>query len=198
MLSTREGACFISIEITEWRTNCYLHIDTQRSSIRVIKIFYWSIKPKINKRCVVIINIILHSIQVDWVTQNLWCECKIETSQLKWTKREFSFSYPEILYRDLDYERECCSHIIQKYSSLWKLIQANMSEWEQYVIWKPVFCLSGQGGDVSQKESHLQVELDEERQRYQNLLKEYSRLEQRYENLQEDMSSMKVVVWQWV
>uniref|UniRef100_A0A671RJA3 Unconventional myosin-Vb n=1 Tax=Sinocyclocheilus anshuiensis TaxID=1608454 RepID=A0A671RJA3_9TELE len=46
-------------------------------------------------------------------------------------------------------------------------------------------------GDVSQKEIRLQVELDEERQRYQNLVKEYSRLEQRYENLQEDMSSMK-------
>uniref|UniRef100_A0A673N4C7 Unconventional myosin-Vb-like n=1 Tax=Sinocyclocheilus rhinocerous TaxID=307959 RepID=A0A673N4C7_9TELE len=41
----------------------------------------------------------------------------------------------------------------------------------------------------SQGEFH--VELDEERQRYQNLVKEYSRLEQRYENLQEDMSSMK-------
>ncbi|XP_050949314.1 unconventional myosin-Vb [Labeo rohita] len=49
----------------------------------------------------------------------------------------------------------------------------------------------GQGGDISQKEVRLQVELDEERQRYQNLVKEYSRLEQRYENLQEDMSSMK-------
>ncbi|KTF75669.1 hypothetical protein cypCar_00017703, partial [Cyprinus carpio] len=49
----------------------------------------------------------------------------------------------------------------------------------------------GQGGDVSQKEIRLQVELDEERQRYQNLVKEYSRLEQRYENLQEDMSSTK-------
>ncbi|XP_016332706.1 unconventional myosin-Vb-like [Sinocyclocheilus anshuiensis] len=49
----------------------------------------------------------------------------------------------------------------------------------------------GQAGDVSQKEIRLQVELDEERQRYQNLVKEYSRLEQRYENLQEDMSSMK-------
>uniref|UniRef100_A0A671RKN9 Unconventional myosin-Vb n=1 Tax=Sinocyclocheilus anshuiensis TaxID=1608454 RepID=A0A671RKN9_9TELE len=48
-----------------------------------------------------------------------------------------------------------------------------------------------QAGDVSQKEIRLQVELDEERQRYQNLVKEYSRLEQRYENLQEDMSSMK-------
>uniref|UniRef100_A0A673KYK3 Unconventional myosin-Vb n=1 Tax=Sinocyclocheilus rhinocerous TaxID=307959 RepID=A0A673KYK3_9TELE len=42
------------------------------------------------------------------------------------------------------------------------------------------------------KETRLQVELDEERQRYQNLVKEYSRLEQRYENLQEDLSSMKV------
>uniref|UniRef100_A0A8C2I4H8 Unconventional myosin-Vb n=1 Tax=Cyprinus carpio TaxID=7962 RepID=A0A8C2I4H8_CYPCA len=41
------------------------------------------------------------------------------------------------------------------------------------------------------KEIRLQVELDEERQRYQNLVKEYSRLEQRYENLQEDMSSTK-------
>uniref|UniRef100_A0A673NA31 Unconventional myosin-Vb-like n=1 Tax=Sinocyclocheilus rhinocerous TaxID=307959 RepID=A0A673NA31_9TELE len=50
---------------------------------------------------------------------------------------------------------------------------------------------SSQAGDVSQKEIRLQVELDEERQRYQNLVKEYSRLEQRYENLQEDMSSMK-------
>uniref|UniRef100_A0A673KVI9 Unconventional myosin-Vb-like n=1 Tax=Sinocyclocheilus rhinocerous TaxID=307959 RepID=A0A673KVI9_9TELE len=46
--------------------------------------------------------------------------------------------------------------------------------------------------DASQKETRLQVELDEERQRYQNLVKEYSRLEQRYENLQEDLSSMKV------
>uniref|UniRef100_A0A8C1DSI8 Unconventional myosin-Vb n=1 Tax=Cyprinus carpio carpio TaxID=630221 RepID=A0A8C1DSI8_CYPCA len=43
----------------------------------------------------------------------------------------------------------------------------------------------------SHKEIRLQVELDEERQRYQNLVKEYSRLEQRYENLQEDMSSTK-------
>uniref|UniRef100_A0A671LKU3 Unconventional myosin-Vb n=1 Tax=Sinocyclocheilus anshuiensis TaxID=1608454 RepID=A0A671LKU3_9TELE len=42
------------------------------------------------------------------------------------------------------------------------------------------------------KETRLQVELDEERQRYQNLVKEYSRLEQRYENLQEDLSSMKM------
>uniref|UniRef100_A0A8C2K859 Unconventional myosin-Vb n=1 Tax=Cyprinus carpio TaxID=7962 RepID=A0A8C2K859_CYPCA len=49
----------------------------------------------------------------------------------------------------------------------------------------------GQGGDGPQKEIRLQVELDEERQRYQNLVKEYSRLEQRYENLQEDLSSMK-------
>uniref|UniRef100_A0A672LS11 Unconventional myosin-Vb n=1 Tax=Sinocyclocheilus grahami TaxID=75366 RepID=A0A672LS11_SINGR len=48
-----------------------------------------------------------------------------------------------------------------------------------------------QGSDASPKETRLQVELDEERQRYQNLVKEYSRLEQRYENLQEDLSSMK-------
>ncbi|XP_051959994.1 unconventional myosin-Vb isoform X1 [Xyrauchen texanus] len=45
----------------------------------------------------------------------------------------------------------------------------------------------GQGGDVSQIEIRLRAELDEERLRYQNLLKECSRLEQRYDNLQEDM-----------
>ncbi|XP_065142955.1 unconventional myosin-Vb isoform X1 [Paramisgurnus dabryanus] len=49
----------------------------------------------------------------------------------------------------------------------------------------------GKGGDASKKESRVQAELDEERLRYQNLLKEYSRLEQRYENLQEEMSSVK-------
>uniref|UniRef100_A0A1A8H335 Myosin VB n=1 Tax=Nothobranchius korthausae TaxID=1143690 RepID=A0A1A8H335_9TELE len=37
----------------------------------------------------------------------------------------------------------------------------------------------------------LQRELDEERQRYQNLLKEFSRLEQRYDNLKEEVSLNK-------
>ncbi|KAM9307383.1 unconventional myosin-Vb isoform 3-T3 [Pholidichthys leucotaenia] len=37
----------------------------------------------------------------------------------------------------------------------------------------------------------LQSELDQERQRYQNLLKEFSRLEQRYDNLKEEMSLNK-------
>ncbi|XP_069043010.1 unconventional myosin-Vb isoform X1 [Lepisosteus oculatus] len=44
---------------------------------------------------------------------------------------------------------------------------------------------------VSQKETHLQSELEEERRRYQNLVKEYSRLEQRYENLQDEVSLAK-------
>uniref|UniRef100_A0A8B9KCU6 Myosin VB n=1 Tax=Astyanax mexicanus TaxID=7994 RepID=A0A8B9KCU6_ASTMX len=44
------------------------------------------------------------------------------------------------------------------------------------------------GGDASQKEARLQAELDEERLRYQNLLKEFSRLEQRYDNLQEEFA----------
>ncbi|XP_058850980.1 unconventional myosin-Vb isoform X2 [Acipenser ruthenus] len=38
------------------------------------------------------------------------------------------------------------------------------------------------------KESQQKAELDDERARYQNLLKEYSRLEQRYDNLQEETS----------
>ncbi|XP_049322002.1 unconventional myosin-Vb isoform X8 [Astyanax mexicanus] len=49
----------------------------------------------------------------------------------------------------------------------------------------------GQEGSASQKEARLQAELDEERLRYQNLLKEFSRLEQRYDNLQEEANYAK-------
>lgn len=45
---------------------------------------------------------------------------------------------------------------------------------------------------MSQSEALLQKELDQERQRYQNLLKEFSRLEQRYDNLKEEVSLSKV------
>ncbi|XP_072517689.1 unconventional myosin-Vb isoform X2 [Salminus brasiliensis] len=51
----------------------------------------------------------------------------------------------------------------------------------------------GQEGSASQKEVRLQAELDEERLRYQNLLKEFSRLEQRYDNLQEEASYAKFI-----
>ncbi|XP_053334559.1 unconventional myosin-Vb isoform X1 [Clarias gariepinus] len=50
----------------------------------------------------------------------------------------------------------------------------------------------GKGGNLTQKEANLQAELDDERLRYQNLLKEFSRLEQRYENLQEEASFAKL------
>lgn len=45
---------------------------------------------------------------------------------------------------------------------------------------------------MSQSEASLQKELDQERQRYQNLLKEFSRVEQRYDNLKEEVSLTKV------
>jgi len=48
-------------------------------------------------------------------------------------------------------------------------------------------CVSEEASSVS-----LQSELDAERQRYQNLLKEFSRLEQRYDNLKEEVSLNKV------
>lgn len=48
------------------------------------------------------------------------------------------------------------------------------------------------GSSASPKEASLQKELDQERQRYQNLLKEFSRLEQRYDNLKEEVSLPKV------
>lgn len=48
------------------------------------------------------------------------------------------------------------------------------------------------GSIVSQSEASLQKELDQERQRYQNLVKEFSRLEQRYDNLKEEVNLNKV------
>lgn len=55
-----------------------------------------------------------------------------------------------------------------------------------------VLCVSDQENSASQREVHHQAELDEDRQRYQNLLREFSRLEQRYDNLQEEVSLTKV------
>lgn len=37
----------------------------------------------------------------------------------------------------------------------------------------------------------MKRELEEERSRYQNLVKEYSRLEQRYDNLRDEMTIIK-------
>ncbi|XP_046723179.1 unconventional myosin-Vb isoform X3 [Silurus meridionalis] len=51
----------------------------------------------------------------------------------------------------------------------------------------------GKDGSLSQKEASIQAELDDERLRYQNLLKEFNRLEQRYENLQEEATYAKFV-----
>lgn len=55
-------------------------------------------------------------------------------------------------------------------------------------------CIPVDGSVASPKEASIQKELDQERQRYQNLLKEFSRLEQRYDNLKEEVSLPKVVL----
>lgn len=39
--------------------------------------------------------------------------------------------------------------------------------------------------EVSQRSAALRTELDEERRKYQGLLREFTRLEQRYDNLRE-------------
>ncbi|XP_040840603.1 unconventional myosin-Vb [Ochotona curzoniae] len=43
----------------------------------------------------------------------------------------------------------------------------------------------------SMKENLMKKELEEERSRYQNLVKEYSRLEQKYDNLRDEMATLK-------
>lgn len=53
-------------------------------------------------------------------------------------------------------------------------------------------CTPVDGSIVSPSEASLHKELDQERQRYQNLVKEFSRLEQRYDNLKEEVSLTKV------
>ncbi|KAK0150594.1 Unconventional myosin-Vb [Merluccius polli] len=45
-----------------------------------------------------------------------------------------------------------------------------------------------QESSACQRETGIQKDLDDERLRYQNLLKEFSRMEQRYDNLQEEVS----------
>uniref|UniRef100_A0A8B9K8D2 Myosin VB n=1 Tax=Astyanax mexicanus TaxID=7994 RepID=A0A8B9K8D2_ASTMX len=80
----------------------------------------------------------------------------------------------------------------EEYSSEKLGLEAFNSLLARYLI-QSVVCLgvAGQEGSASQKEARLQAELDEERLRYQNLLKEFSRLEQRYDNLQEEASYAK-------
>ena len=53
-------------------------------------------------------------------------------------------------------------------------------------------CFPDEFAQNSVKENLLmKKELEEERSRYQNLVKEYSRLEQRYDNLQDEMTILK-------
>jgi len=44
-----------------------------------------------------------------------------------------------------------------------------------------------------EENTQMKKELEEERSRYQNLVKEYSRLEQRYDNLRDEMTIIKVM-----
>lgn len=48
---------------------------------------------------------------------------------------------------------------------------------------------------VSQVTSALRAEVDEERRKYQGLLREFTRLEQRYDNLREMSLLTEVISW---
>lgn len=60
------------------------------------------------------------------------------------------------------------------------------------VVRTRVLCVQTGNSGVPDREASLQSELEGERLKYQNLLKEFSRVEQRYENLKEEMSMSKV------
>lgn len=56
----------------------------------------------------------------------------------------------------------------------------------------PCTCFPDELAQTSVEENLLmKKELEEERSRYQNLVKEYSRLEQRYDNLRDEMTIIK-------
>ena len=55
-----------------------------------------------------------------------------------------------------------------------------------------VLVCADQESSASQRETDLQKDLDQERLRYQNLLKEFSRMEQRFDNLEEEVALTKV------
>uniref|UniRef100_A0A8C5AG56 Myosin VB n=1 Tax=Gadus morhua TaxID=8049 RepID=A0A8C5AG56_GADMO len=56
---------------------------------------------------------------------------------------------------------------------------------------KLVLTQVNQESSASQRETDLQKDLDQERLRYQNLLKEFSRMEQRFDNLEEEVALTK-------
>uniref|UniRef100_H3C616 Myosin VB n=1 Tax=Tetraodon nigroviridis TaxID=99883 RepID=H3C616_TETNG len=70
------------------------------------------------------------------------------------------------------------------------LLKSEKEEMNQIILQQSLSSAGG-GSIVSQSEASLQKELDQERQRYQNLVKEFSRLEQRYDNLKEEVSLTK-------
>uniref|UniRef100_A0A3Q3WQY3 Uncharacterized protein n=1 Tax=Mola mola TaxID=94237 RepID=A0A3Q3WQY3_MOLML len=98
----------------------------------------------------------------------------------------------------LQEELERSREQLQEASALRKKMEEehSMEKQELEQVREPVMlhskslCLyvSEDGSCISQKEALLHKELDQERQRYQNVLKEFSRLEQRYDNLKEEMS----------
>lgn len=63
-----------------------------------------------------------------------------------------------------------------------------------YLLFKTPLCVCAERAQqaVSEANTSLRAELDEERRKYQGLLRDFNRLEQRYENLRE-MSSLTEV-----
>ncbi|XP_072310240.1 unconventional myosin-Vb isoform X2 [Eucyclogobius newberryi] len=72
-------------------------------------------------------------------------------------------------------EKENATLKLEKEAMNWRILQQSKSTEEE----------------ENTRDNLLQSELDAERQRYQNLVKEYSRLEQRYDNLKEETSLQK-------
>lgn len=61
-----------------------------------------------------------------------------------------------------------------------------------FVFFLPCYCKDEFAQNTVEENIQMKKELEEERSRYQNLVKEYSRLEQRYDNLRDEITIIKV------
>uniref|UniRef100_A0A8B9CU24 Myosin VB n=1 Tax=Anser brachyrhynchus TaxID=132585 RepID=A0A8B9CU24_9AVES len=87
-------------------------------------------------------------------------------------------------------ERKVVEDSYVKEKDLLRKVQNALLKQEKEELNSRILCQS-EGKKKAEENIQMKKELEEERSRYQNLIKEYSRLEQRYDNLRDEMTIIK-------
>uniref|UniRef100_A0A493TGP4 Myosin VB n=1 Tax=Anas platyrhynchos platyrhynchos TaxID=8840 RepID=A0A493TGP4_ANAPP len=87
-------------------------------------------------------------------------------------------------------ERKVVEDSYVKEKDLLRKVQNALLKQEKEELNSRILCQS-EGKQKAEENIQMKKELEEERSRYQNLIKEYSRLEQRYDNLRDEMTIIK-------